>query len=102
MSWRSNSHRGAGARHNYAALRPVTITHSTANTEPELLPDAEATEGLLPDPLQTFSVPTTSRTNEHVKFEPVKLENFKCIGSYNWLDRPHPTILVPGTPSPSI
>ncbi|KAH9849465.1 hypothetical protein C2E23DRAFT_737349 [Lenzites betulinus] len=29
---------------------------------------------------------------------PVQLENFKHVGSYNWVDAPHPTILVPGSP----
>ncbi|KAI0369423.1 hypothetical protein BV20DRAFT_1036524 [Pilatotrama ljubarskyi] len=29
---------------------------------------------------------------------PVKVEHFKCIGSYNWVDAPQPTILVPGAP----
>ncbi|KAI0738863.1 hypothetical protein C8Q80DRAFT_1113204 [Daedaleopsis nitida] len=95
--WNTDRRPSAGARHDYIQPRPYTVTQSTANTEPDLLPDADVTEGLLPEPLQTLSIPTTSSTDEDPSV-PLKLENFTCIGSYNWMDSPHPTILVPGSP----
>ena len=27
---------------------------------------------------------------------PAQISNFKCIASYNWLDKSEPTVLVPG------
>ncbi|KAI0671233.1 hypothetical protein C8Q78DRAFT_974591 [Trametes maxima] len=73
--------------------RPYTDTLSTANTEPDLLPDADMSEGLLPGVLHAFHVDSGVDTGD-----PVKLENFKVLGSYNWIDAPQPTILVPGSP----
>ena len=89
-----NGHNGTAAPRRAPLVRPYTDTLSTANTEPGFLPDADPTEGLAAQPLQVIEVDqdVDGRT-------PVKLENFKCIGSYNWVDAPQPTIMVPGMPS---
>ncbi|KAI0662130.1 glycosyl transferase family, a/b domain-containing protein [Cubamyces menziesii] len=88
-----NGHNGTAAPRRTPLVRPYTDTLSTANTEPGFLPDADPTEGLAAQPLQVIEVDqdVDGRT-------PVKLENFKCIGSYNWVDAPQPTIMVPGSP----
>ncbi|KAI0330501.1 hypothetical protein GY45DRAFT_747542 [Cubamyces sp. BRFM 1775] len=88
-----NGHDGTAAHRRAPLVRPYTQTLSTANTEPDLLPDADPTEGLAEQPLQAIEVDRDVDDST-----PVKLENFKCIGSYNWVDAPQPTILVPGSP----
>ena len=99
MAFRAGYHdryggsRGKDAGRTYPIPKPNTVTQSTANTEPDLLPDADVTEGLLSHPLRSFILSPVSREQST---SPVKLEKFKCLGSYNWLDSPSPTILVPG------
>ncbi|KAI8986173.1 hypothetical protein BD414DRAFT_416626 [Trametes punicea] len=50
-------------------------------------------EGLHQEALRVFDVDNGADGNT-----PVKLEHFRCIGSYSWVDAPEPTILVPGSP----
>ncbi|TBU37634.1 anthranilate phosphoribosyltransferase [Dichomitus squalens] len=87
--------RGQNAGRTYSIPKLNTVTQSTANTEPDLLPDADVTEGLLSEPLRRFTLPSVPRDGTAPSIQP---ENFKYLGSYNWLDSPNPTILVPGSP----
>ena len=94
MAFRAGYHdryggsRGKDAGRTYAIPKLNTVTQSTANTEPDLLLDADVTEGLLSHPLRSSVLLPVSRESST---SPVKLENFKYLGSYNWLDS-----LVPG------
>ena len=87
--------RGRGAGRTYPVPQLNTVTQSTANTEPDLLPDADVAEGLLSEPLKRFALPLvpdfTASSRSHIN-----VKNFRYLGSYNWLDAPRPTILVPG------
>lgn len=85
--------RGKGADRIYPIPELNTVTQSTANTEPDLLPDADVAEGLLSEPLKCFALPSVSGDMEP---SPLGVKNFRYIGSYNWLDAPRPTIMVPG------
>ena len=85
--------RGKGADRIYPIPELNTVTQSTANTEPDLLPDADVVEGLLSEPLKCFALPSVAGDTEP---SPLGVKNFRYIGSYNWLDAPRPTILVPG------
>lgn len=75
----------------YPVPRLHTNTVSTSNTEPDLVPDADVTEGLAPTALQVIDVDADVDSST-----PVTLDGFKCLGSYSWEDAPQPTILVPG------
>ncbi|TBU25104.1 glycosyl transferase family, a/b domain-containing protein [Dichomitus squalens] len=92
---RAGRGRGQDAGRTYSIPKLNTVTQSTANTEPDLLPDADVTEGLLSEPLRRFTLPSVPRDGTAPSIQP---ENFKYLGSYNWLDSPNPTILVPGSP----
>lgn len=46
---------------------------------------------LVEPPLETVSHPALQGTEEHIV-----PRGLKCIGSYNWIDAPTPTIIVPG------
>ncbi len=48
----------------------------------------EITDGLSADPITALTVPLSTGK--------VAIKDPKCIGSYNWVDSPSPTILVPG------
>ncbi|KAK0232576.1 hypothetical protein IW262DRAFT_2949 [Armillaria fumosa] len=50
----------------------------------------EITDGLSADPITILTVPLST--------EKVAIRDPKYIGSYNWVDSPSPTILVPGSP----
>ncbi|KAI0642871.1 hypothetical protein C8Q79DRAFT_1012881 [Trametes meyenii] len=73
--------------------KPYTDTLSTANTESDLLPDADMSEGLLSGVLHACHVDSGAAGDD-----PIQLENFKVLGSYNWIDARLPTKLVPGSP----
>ncbi|KAK0448474.1 uncharacterized protein EV420DRAFT_1275698 [Desarmillaria tabescens] len=51
----------------------------------------EITNGLNAEPIATLTVPPVDGPN-------VAIRDPKYIGSYNWVDSPSPTILVPGSP----
>ncbi|KAK0199533.1 hypothetical protein DFS33DRAFT_1400594 [Desarmillaria ectypa] len=51
----------------------------------------EITNGLNADPIASLTVPSVDGKN-------VAIKDPKYIGSYNWVDSPSPTILVPGSP----
>ncbi|KAI0823265.1 hypothetical protein BC628DRAFT_602365 [Trametes gibbosa] len=76
---------GATATKDQLLSHPRTPTLPTATTD--------LTHGLAQTALQAIEVDGTVSGNV-----PVKLENFKHLGSYSWIDAPQPTILVPGSP----
>jgi len=63
-----------------------------------LLLERNAYEGLLPDPIGVILKPE-DKTGD--KLEDLEITNFKCIGSYSWIDtaKDMPTILIPGKSS---
>src|SRR5688572_5715543 len=50
-------------------------------------------DGLLPNPLESPNLLIPALDGDE---EDIRIQDFEHIGSYNWLDRPKPTILVPG------
>ena len=87
--------RGRGTGRTYPVPQLNTVTQSTANTEPDLLPDADVAEGLLSEPLKCFALPSGFDFTPP-SCSPINDKNFRYLGSYNWLDAPRPTIVVPG------
>ncbi|SJL11902.1 uncharacterized protein ARMOST_15316 [Armillaria ostoyae] len=76
----SSRARGRGGR------RGSTTTNRNRNKKKK----REITDGLSADPVTTLTVPLSTGK--------VAIRDPKCIGSYNWVDSPSPTILVPGSP----
>ncbi|KAK0199528.1 hypothetical protein DFS33DRAFT_1268355 [Desarmillaria ectypa] len=62
---------------------PITAEHSA--------PKRDITDGLTENPISTLTVPAEDE-------EVVAIKDVRYIGSYNWVDDPSPTILVPGSP----
>ena len=54
-------------------------------------PNYDPTSGLLKDVLETISPPMLEGSERYII-----PENLISIGSYNWIEAPDPTILVPG------
>ena len=77
-------------RGSYSYSNPTT-SRSTSN--PTLPPDREITEGLGTTVVRTLAKPVVSTSTG----DPIKPANVKYVGSYNWVDEAHPTIIVPGT-----
>ncbi|KAF9464193.1 hypothetical protein BDZ94DRAFT_525066 [Collybia nuda] len=86
--WRS---RGSGFRQprGSSSYRDRTFSPKSGT----LVPDRVITEGLLATALRT--IPRLEKSSDEKE---VKITNFECIGSYNWVDSPSPTIIVPGSP----
>ncbi|KAF8073568.1 hypothetical protein FPV67DRAFT_1478431 [Lyophyllum atratum] len=70
-------------------------SYSSRNTAPPLglAPDRHILEGLSETPLQTITKPPSGSSDAEVK-----VTDLQYVGSYNWLDKPTPTIIVPGSP----
>ncbi|KAM5540765.1 hypothetical protein V8D89_005409 [Ganoderma adspersum] len=68
-------------------------SYSTANIV-SLPPDRDLMEGLRSVAIQTISKPQVDVSTGN----PIKPENVKYIGSYNWEEESTPTIIVPGSP----
>lgn len=62
---------------------------------PPLPGDRRILDGLSSTPLQTISIASPQTSDKEVK-----ITDLKYIGSYNWLDKPSPTIIVPGMDLP--
>ncbi|KAK0448469.1 uncharacterized protein EV420DRAFT_1711802 [Desarmillaria tabescens] len=62
---------------------PITANRSA--------PKRDITEGLTANPISTLAVPAEDE-------EIAAIKDVRYIGSYNWMDNPSPTILVPGSP----
>jgi len=58
---------------------------------PPKQPKHDPTSGLLKDVLETFSPPVLEGSERYVV-----PEDLVYIGSYNWVETPNPTIIVPG------
>ena len=76
----------------------VAIAPSVMSTQPLARPSGtrkknkhNPTSGLLKDVVETLSPPTLEGSERDVV-----PEDLVYIGSYNWVDSPNPTILVPG------
>ncbi|KAK0506816.1 hypothetical protein EDD18DRAFT_1060286 [Armillaria luteobubalina] len=63
---------------------------STLTTKNHKKKKREITDGISADPIITLTVPPSTAK--------IAIRDPKCIGSYNWVDSPSPTILVPGSP----
>ncbi|KAF8964248.1 hypothetical protein BDZ97DRAFT_1817182 [Flammula alnicola] len=79
-----------------AGFRPrppsMSVPRGSLNQE-SLPPDLDIMEGLNEVALQSISVPEVDESQEDVQ-----ITDCKYVGSYNWLKRDTPTILVPGSP----
>ena len=76
--------RGRGSYSSHGASSP--------SDHVALPPDRDITQGLRKTPIRIFIKPVASVSPGEV----IKPENVKYVGSYNWVDEPHPTIIVPG------
>jgi hypothetical protein len=61
---------------------------------PDLPPNRKITEGLHPSPRQTIPKPDVDLSS--VELIETHIEGLEYVGSYNWVDSPSPTIIVPG------
>ena len=59
---------------------------------PQLPADRDIYEGLAYDTIQTLSKPEIDVTSG----ESIRPKDVAYLGSYNWVDESHPTIIVPG------
>ena len=80
--------RGGGSYSCY-----VDPTLNWSSDSPVLPPDRYITEHLESKALRAITKPDVSSS---VGDPPLKPENVKYVGSYNWVDEAHPTIIVPG------
>lgn len=71
--------------------RPVPFAPRTSMTQESLPPDLDIMDGLILTPLKTIPVP-----EEEPDKADVVVKDFTYIGSYNWIKRETPTIVVPG------
>ena len=68
-------------------------SYSTSANIVSLPPDRDLMEGLRSVAIQTISKPQVNVSTGN----PIKPENVKYVGSYNWEEESMPTITVPGT-----
>ncbi|KNZ78252.1 hypothetical protein J132_01231 [Termitomyces sp. J132] len=81
-----SSYRSRGrARASYSSFG----SHTPGN----LPGDKDILGGLSSSPLQTILKLSTYSSDQEVK-----ITDFQYVGSYNWIDKPTPTIIVPGSP----
>lgn len=71
--------------------RPVSFAPRTSITQESLPPDLDIMDGLILTPLKTIPVP-----EEEPDEADVVVKDCTYIGSYNWIKRETPTIIVPG------
>ncbi|THH19456.1 hypothetical protein EUX98_g8774 [Antrodiella citrinella] len=57
--------------------------------------DRDINGGLLPTPLKTLNKPSPSPSSA----APIEVKDLVYVASYNWVEAPKPTIIVPGSPS---
>ena len=86
-STNNTGYRGGGTR---GTRNP---SYSTSANIVSLPPDRDLMEGLRSVAIQTISKPQVNVSTSN----PIKPENVKYIGSYNWEEESTPTIIVPGT-----
>ncbi|KAI1783569.1 hypothetical protein LXA43DRAFT_1131139 [Ganoderma leucocontextum] len=84
----NTGYRGGGSRNR------GSFSSSTSADTVSLPPDRDLMEGLRRQAVQTLSRPQVDTTTGN----PVKPENVKYLGSYNWVEESTPTIIVPGSP----
>ncbi|KAI0629810.1 hypothetical protein C8Q77DRAFT_1064917 [Trametes polyzona] len=70
--------------------------YATDSRGPKLPPDRDLKEGLVEEPLLTLPKPPVDGGDESPP--PLRPENLKYLGSYNWVEDATPTIIVPGSP----
>ncbi|KAI0775570.1 hypothetical protein BD413DRAFT_278557 [Trametes elegans] len=79
-----------------AATAADPATHppfmSSRRSSTNIVSDAEIMQGLRSVPIQVMAVDQDVDGSV-----PVKVDHLKFLGSYDWVDAPQPTILVPGT-----
>ncbi|CAL1713702.1 unnamed protein product [Somion occarium] len=85
----SDYRRGRGSGNSRGRGRGI-VTVSDPSIEQPVPRDID--EGLLPGVLRTLSRPRDVFNRE------VSITNLEYLGSYNWVDEAHPTIIVPGSP----
>ncbi|RDB14674.1 hypothetical protein Hypma_016260 [Hypsizygus marmoreus] len=83
------SYRGRNPRGYSSYTQGYSKTSPTSN----LPPDRDILQGLAKSPLQTVARPPTPSTDKEIK-----ITNLHYAGSYNWVEKPSPTIIVPGSP----
>ncbi|KAF5382621.1 hypothetical protein D9615_002760 [Tricholomella constricta] len=64
-----------------------------AARSPTLPPDRHILEGLSTSPLQTISKLSPKSSDKELN-----ITELQYVGSYNWVEKPTPTIIVPGSP----
>lgn len=70
--------------------RPQTLV-----LEDSLSPCLNITDGLASEPLQSIEKPSPKEVEAD---KVVKVNDLRAIGSYNWVKKDVPTIIVPGMP----
>lgn len=71
--------------------QPVSFTPKASMTQEPLPPDLDIMGGLITTPLKVISIP-----GEDPNQDDVVVKDCTYIGSYNWIKRETPTIIVPG------
>ncbi|KAI0770637.1 hypothetical protein C8Q74DRAFT_1317829 [Fomes fomentarius] len=92
--WASSSSEQSHENLCYRGSRGGSTSYHRDYTEVSLPPDRNIPDGLQSTAIRTISKPTVSASSGG----PVKPENVKFLGSYNWVEEPNPTMIVPGSP----
>ncbi|KAF8883761.1 hypothetical protein CPB84DRAFT_1734556 [Gymnopilus junonius] len=82
-----------GASHYRSGSFSPRTSLGASSAQETLPPDLNMMDGLKKAPLQVVAIPKSDAVQDNVK-----VEDCAYIGSYNWLKRDEPTILVPGSP----